>query len=127
MIILVTGSRNWTDYATIHLALTETIKNYFYPNKPKRQDVLIVHGGAKGADSIAGEWARERNIKEIIYKPDWDTYGKRAGILRNQQMIDESDPDIVLAFWKNKSRGTKHAINYARSKGKEVIVYESIT
>lgn len=125
MKILITGSRDWQDYATIHLALSRVIKEYFAPNKPKREDVLIIHGGAMGADSLAGEWATAYKAPQKVYTPDWKGQGKKAGILRNQQMLDEN-PDIalVIAFWKNKSKGTAHMINYAKKAGKKVIIYE---
>lgn len=124
MIILVTGSRNWTDYATIHLALTETIKNHFYPNKPKRQDVLIVHGGARGADTLAGEWAIAHNVPQKVYVPDWNNYGRSAGIRRNAEMLEKENPDVVLAFRKDMSRGTSHMIDIAQKAGKKVIIYD---
>ena len=58
----------------------------------------IIHGGARGADSSAGEWAQDVGLKVEIYRPDWGAHGKAAGPKRNQQMLDEGKPDLVIAF-----------------------------
>jgi hypothetical protein len=56
------------------------------------------------------------------YAADWKQYGKRAGILRNLQMLDQR-PDLVLAFQRNGSRGTQHTIDEARKRGIAVEVH----
>jgi YspA, cpYpsA-related SLOG family len=58
----------------------------------------IISGGARGADALAIEWAREQDIRHEVYAADWVSYGRKAGPIRNQQMIDEVSPDIVVAF-----------------------------
>lgn len=99
--ILICGSRNWDD--------KETILQVFLDFNEK---VKIMHGGAVGADSLAGEIAKELDFEEIIFYPDWNKYGKAAGIKRNIQMLQEK-PDEVIAFWDGQSRGTKHTTNLA--------------
>lgn len=74
---------------------------------------LIVSGGAVGADTLAEEWARQHNVHTLIFKPDWNKYGRRAGFLRNHDIIKESD--AVVAFWDEISRGTKSSIDIANS------------
>ena len=59
---------------------------------------LIISGGAKGADSIAIDYAVKRGILYHVYKADWDKHGRAAGPIRNRQMIDEGRPDLVIAF-----------------------------
>jgi hypothetical protein len=59
---------------------------------------FIIHGGAMGADTLAGEWAKSRNIPQIVFRPDWNKYGRAAGPLRNQRMIDEGRPDFAVIF-----------------------------
>lgn len=131
MKILVTGSRDWRYPAIIYIALTTAIREYYYPNKPKKEDILIIHGAAKGADTIAASWADEKGVphtkdKYKVTSVDWNRQGKAAGILRNHRMLDENpDTDVVIAFWKNKSPGTNDMINYARGKGYKVIIYET--
>jgi|SRR5579859_5228126 len=84
-------------------------------------DVIIVSGGARGVDGIAAAAGRERMIDVDIYHANWTLYGKKAGYLRNVQMVDNCDE--VVAFWDGKSRGTSHTISIARKKNKPVTVY----
>lgn len=58
----------------------------------------LVHGAARGADSLASEWARSRGVLEIPCPAQWDLHGRRAGILRNQQMLNQETIDLVVAF-----------------------------
>lgn len=60
-------------------------------------DVLI-HGAARGADSLAGQWANDRTVPVEVYPADWDRHRRRAGYLRNVQMLREGRPDLVVAF-----------------------------
>jgi hypothetical protein len=78
----------------------------------------IIHGGARGADSMAGEFANETGIEEIVFPADWKMYGRRAGPIRNQQMLDEGKPDLVVAF--PGGRGTADMVGRARTAGIEV-------
>jgi len=82
---------------------------------------IIVSGGAKGADSLAEEYAQQKEFTVVVYKAMWDLYGKSAGFKRNVQIIDDSDE--VIAFWDGKSKGTKHSINLAKAAKKPVHVY----
>jgi hypothetical protein len=59
---------------------------------------LLIHGGAQGADDLADAWARERGIVRQMYRPNWKAHGRAAGPIRNQRMIDEGKPTIVVAF-----------------------------
>lgn len=86
----------------------------------------IVSGGARGADILAERFADENKIKKIIFRPNYIKYGRLAPLVRNERIVDYADK--VIAFWNGKSRGTKHAINYAEKTGKHVnIVLDSIT
>lgn len=102
MKILITGSRYWDD--------TETIVNVF---KQLPSNTVIVHGGAKGADGRCGYVAYQLGFKVKIYQALWHIYGDRAGIIRNQLMLDDN-PDIscALAFHDNLngSKGTKDMV-----------------
>jgi len=81
----------------------------------------IVHGGASGADGLARKAARALHLNETAYPADWKRYGKRAGIVRNLEMLDLA-PALVLAFWDGQSPGTRHTIEEARRRGIEVEV-----
>lgn len=113
MKLAIIGSRNFNDYAWLKRVLT-----FRFP-VPE----LVVSGGAGGADSLAERWAEERGIKTLIYKADWDLHGKKAGILRNVDIINACDE--VLAFWDGESRGTKDMIDRADKKGLKVFIYQT--
>lgn len=88
------------------------------------QENILVTGGARGVDTYAMNIARENNIQMIIFYPEWDKYGKGAGFIRNKLIVDNADK--VIAFWDGQSKGTKHSIDYAKSKGKEVEIINTL-
>ena len=69
---------------------------------------LVVSGGARGADKMGEDWAKEHGIDTLIFPADWDKHGKAAGYIRNEDIIKNCDQ--AIAFWDNISRGTKHSI-----------------
>lgn len=95
----IIGSRGFNDYQMVCDEMN-TISN---------EVDLIVSGGAKGADMLGEKWARENNKETLIFKPEWDKYGKRAGFVRNQDIVKNSD--MVIAFWDGNSKGTKSSID----------------
>ena len=114
MKVLVTGSRNWTDKEAVEINIART--------KPD----IIIEGGARGADTIAKEYAHKTFRKVIEVKPEWDKYGKKAGAIRNAEMI-AMKPDVVLAFSTDlsKDKGTRDTVNKALQKGIKVIWVKS--
>lgn len=102
MRLLVTGSRDWTDYEHIYRVLE---------GFPK--DTQLVHGGARGADLLAHKAALKLGwLEPEVHKADWNSFGKRAGSLRNQAMVDLG-ADLCLAFPLEQSRGTWDCIQRA--------------
>lgn len=81
----------------------------------------IVSGGAKGVDSSAREYAELNGLKLTEFLPDYEKYGQRAPLRRNDQIIDYAD--MVLAFWDGKSRGTAYVIRNCEKKNKKVDIY----
>lgn len=79
----------------------------------------VIHGGAAGADNIGKSWASFHNLPISEYRANWKRFGKRAGPLRNQQMLDEGKPDLVIAL--PGGRGTADMIGRARSGGFQII------
>lgn len=102
MIILICGSRDWSNKDIIKQELLK------FKNISK-----IIHGGCRGADILAGQVGKELGIPVTVFEADWNLHGKSAGPKRNQQMIDEGKPNFVLAFHDNinESKGTKDMIN----------------
>lgn len=75
----------------------------------------IVSGGAKGIDACAREYALSHGLKLTEFLPDYRLYGKRAPLIRNDEIVGYAD--TVLAFWDGQSRGTAYVIKACREKG----------
>ena len=82
----------------------------------------IVSGGAKGIDTLAAQYAREKGIALTEFLPDYARYGRGAPIVRNKQIVEYADE--VLAFWDGKSKGTLSVIKYCEKIGKKCRVIE---
>lgn len=120
MRILVTGSRNWTDREVIRKALRDA--GQAAGRHP--QGVVVVHGGARGADTIAGELAREFGCMVEVHPAEWTRYGKAAGHRRNAKMV-VAGADVCLAFPLGESRGTRGCMRLAEAAGIPVVVHEA--
>ena len=81
---------------------------------------LIITGGAKGADSLAHQWALKRRLATEVYHADWDTYGKPAGMIRNREMLTIGEPNVVIAF--PGTTGTENMITISRKAGVPVFI-----
>jgi hypothetical protein len=110
--VLVCGSRGWESVSQVRMV---------YAKLDAIGPTEIISGGARGADRVAEVWAKTNSVPITVFTPNWNKYGRRAGILRNNQMLD-TNPDLVLAFWDGVSTGTKHTINEARKRGMKVEV-----
>ena len=86
--------------------------------KIKKEDLIIVSGGARGVDSLAEAWADSEGVKKLIFQADWKGKGKGAGYIRNVDIIENSD--LVLAIWNGESRGTLHSLILAKRKGLKI-------
>ena len=110
MKIVVGGSRDFCDYKVLREFLDIVLDG------ADLSDVTILSGGCRGADMLAEQYAEERGIWVERHPAEWDKYGRAAGVHRNCEMVDEADK--VVAFWDEKSRGTKSLIEYAKKCGK---------
>lgn len=108
MNILVCGGRDFSDYQL----MSEVLSGY--------EDVadIIIHGGAKGADKMAGVWAKSNGVHSAEVGALWDNYGKSAGYKRNSAML-LLRPDLVIAF--KGGAGTKMMVDLARRSNVEVL------
>ncbi len=109
MKVLVCGSRSWGDDRDQRYKVYDRIGDL-------PRDATIIHGGAAGADRLAANAAHRRGNPVEEFLADWGLHGRRAGIVRNLEMLDQ-EPDLVLAFWDGESRGTKHTIDEATRRG----------
>lgn len=90
--ILVCGGRHYANRAEVFRVLDEM------QAAAGSEDIEIVHGGATGADTFAGEWARDHENEEHIFRAKWKRFGNYGGPKRNRVMLERGLPDIVIAF-----------------------------
>lgn len=112
MRVLVCGSRDWTDGDALIAVLCGYIE---------LADVVI-HGGARGADALAGQIARSFAFKVEEFPADWRGQGRAAGHIRNKLMLTEGKPDVVWAFKDNfdhslSKGGTENMVRIAKEAG----------
>jgi len=88
--ILVCGGRDFADADFVNDTLDRVLRKHPY--------MFLIHGAARGADTLAAEWADSRRVPAKAYPAEWGKFGKQAGPIRNQQMIDDGKPDAVVAF-----------------------------
>lgn len=118
MKLLVCGSRDYNDHLRLYQVL-DAIHD-------QRGVTELIEGEAKGADTLAREWAESHNIPVRKFPADWATYGRAAGPLRNTAMLVEGKPNLVVAFPKNgdldATKGTRNMVRQARTFNIEVMV-----
>ena len=110
--VLVCGGRNFNDRKLLVKVLDDLYLN--------RGMTTLIEGEAKGADQMSAWWAEAYNIIIERYPANWSRYGRSAGHIRNQQMIDEGKPDLVVAFPGGK--GTDNMVQ--RAKAAQVLVLD---
>jgi hypothetical protein len=88
--VLVCGGRHFGDAVALASAL--------YRVQEKRGIAVLIHGAARGADTLAAGWAMMEGVDALPFPADWKAHGKTAGPIRNQRMLDEGLPDAVVAF-----------------------------
>ena len=113
MNIAIVGGRDFSDYTLLKESLLAYISIYRVPDN-------IVSGGAKGADTLATQFATEMGIPLLVFKPDYQKYGRGATLIRNTQIIKNAE--VVFAFWDGESKGTKDSITKAKKLQKELYI-----
>lgn len=103
--VLACGGREFSERDVVFRALDEV---------PGHIECLI-EGGARGADRLARDWTDARQVQRLSFPADWNKHGRAAGMIRNQRMIDEGKPTVVVAF--PGGRGTADMVNRARKAG----------
>lgn len=102
------GSRRYDD--------RNRIAKRLFDLPPPYDDLIIVHGNARGVDRIAGQEAEKLGFRVEKFPADWDQFGKRAGYVRNLQMA-QAGANLCIAFWDGTSKGTKHMMDIAEEHG----------
>jgi hypothetical protein len=137
MRILVTGSRNWIDDGSVAQAIADVIvRETGVTVFPGDYDVTIVHGGASGADTLAGNLGHAFGCKVEIHPAQWRNHQpdcsetcrgwrtcRRAGYVRNAKMV-KLGADICLAFIRDASRGATMCADLAEKAGIPTVRYE---
>jgi hypothetical protein len=110
--VLVCGGRSYDDAHHVYAVLDALHK--------KKPIHIIIHGAARGADTIADHWAASRKVSVMRFPAAWDRLGKAAGAVRNAEMLQIGRPDLVVAFPGGK--GTAHMKALAKANRVEVLV-----
>ena len=92
MRVLVCGGRDFNDKEYVYYAL-----DWYAEGRKNHPITTVIHGDARGADTLAGQWATERKLLVIACPAEWDKHGRAAGSMRNLYMLT-LNPRIVLAF-----------------------------
>ena len=110
MVTIISGTRELTDYAGFKEKMARVMEFV---------DInAVMEGGARGTDALAGKWAEEQGLPLQVVNAEWKLFGKRAGIIRNQKMLEmasgnEKEPWQLVAFWDGESRGTGDMVKRA--------------
>lgn len=109
---LICGGRDFTDSLGFADVMSSIVSAYGFPDR-------VIHGAARGADTLAGEWAKRHALNVTAFPADWNRDGRAAGPIRNQKMLTVGKPQIVIAF--PGGRGTADMIRRAKNAGLTVI------
>jgi hypothetical protein len=112
MRVLVCGGRDFNDRDFIHNTLCDL-------HERRGPFAVVIHGCATGADDEGMIWAQMMGVKHLPMQAEWQKYGRAAGPIRNQRMVDEGKPDLVIAF--PGGRGTADMVSRARAAKIEVL------
>lgn len=121
MKILICGGRDFDDWGLFTRTMIDVLnQRTSATNKP-----IFISGGARGADQFIRDMAKAWGLPCEVYMADWNKHGKKAGSIRNQQMLDEGKPDLVIAFPTPKSIGTWDMVRRAQKANIEIIIVEA--
>jgi hypothetical protein len=119
--IAIIGSRSFNDYPV----LESIVMNMLNDKGVKLSDLTVISGGAKGADSLGREFSQKHGTQYKEFLPDWEQFGKRAGFVRNAEIVKNSD--YVIAFWDGQSKGTRNSLEVAQNLGTPYYAYNFVT
>lgn len=114
MRVLACGGRDYSDKAEVCRVLKQLQGNR------ASSEMVLIHGCARGADSLAERYAVDHGWTNLRFPADWRAHGKAAGPVRNRQMLSEGKPDVVVAF--PGGRGTRDMVAQANAAGVHLFV-----
>lgn len=116
--IIIAGGRDFSDTTKVMQALDQITPGLL------AEEIQIISGGARGADTIGKDIAHKFNTNLAIFPAQWKrpdgSTDKSAGYRRNCLMAENAD--VLLAFWNGESKGTKHMIDIAKTKKLETFI-----
>lgn len=114
-VVLASGSRFMPaeHQALIYAELMKVLEDH---QDDQIREFLLVQGGARGLDLLAARVGKSLGYNVKTEEADWESYGKRAGRLRNQLMLDKWHPDEALFFHHDRALGLGTADMYVRCK-----------
>lgn len=107
--VIIAGSRGFSNYKLLKEKCNEYLRE-----KRKEYNIIIISGGARGADMLGEKYAQDEGFSLEVFPANWNKFGKSAGFKRNEQMAEVAD--ALIAFWDGKSHGTKHMIEIMENK-----------
>ena len=107
--VIIAGSRGFSNYKLLKEKCNEYLRE-----KRKEYNIIIISGGARGADTLGEKYAQDEGFSLEVFPANWNKFGKSAGFIRNEQMAEIAD--ALIAFWDGKSHGTKHMIEIMENK-----------
>lgn len=123
MRLLVTGSRDWPWPDAVGDELDKIL------DSPHGPTLIVVQGYSGNVDMAAYDWAAYeealniQDVKPESHEANWKELGKKAGPLRNKEMVDMG-ADLCLAFRLNKSRGTTDCMDRCYQAGIPVRLFD---
>lgn len=124
--LLIAGSREYNDYQELSKICDFLLAHQIRAGRR----IVVVSGGARGADALAERYAVERRFDRQIFHADWKKYGKSAGFRRNEQMhnfITQFDNRACVCFWDGKSKGTQHNFSLCEKKNTPLRIWNYVT
>lgn len=115
--VIIAGGRDFYDQALLTKEVDKVLKELL---EKAPANFVFVSGNAPGADQEGEVYARRKGYSVFLYPAYWKVYGRRAGIVRNEQMAQNAD--VLIAFWDGKSKGTDHMIKIANKYSLKVYV-----
>lgn len=124
--VIIAGGRTFTDYEKLSGEASNIIKANLDALGLNEEQVRIISGHAAGTDSLGERFATESGFNLTIFPANWVRFGKPAGCIRNQTMVDyateEGNDNMLIAFWNGTSRGTRDMIDRAEKSGMDVFI-----